>query len=69
MMRPAPKRRRRTSLPQRSITLPRLVLLADAPNLDGLPRAGLLHPGSRLPVIFPNLPAALAALHAMETSA
>ncbi|MFC0389483.1 hypothetical protein [Muricoccus vinaceus] len=54
---------------QRRAVPPRVILLPDAAAPDGLPRAGLLHPGARLPVLFSSLPAALAALHAMETPA
>ena len=54
---------------QRRAVPPRVILLPDAAAPDGLPRAGLLHPGARLPVLFSSLPAALAALHAMETRA
>ncbi|UFN49394.1 hypothetical protein LPC08_01745 [Roseomonas sp. OT10] len=53
-------------LPRRPGAAPRVILLPDAAAPDGLPRAGLLHPGHRLPVVFPSLPAALAALRAME---
>ena len=53
----------------RRINLPRVILLPDAAGPDGLPRAGLLHPGARLPVLYPTLPAALAALANMEARA
>jgi hypothetical protein len=54
---------------QRRMMLPRVILLPDAASPDGLPRAGLLHPGARLPVVFPTLPAALAVLASMEAQA
>ena len=49
--------------------MPRVILLPDAAGPDGLPRAGLMHPGARLPVLYPTLPAALAALANMEARA
>ncbi|MFH5927037.1 hypothetical protein [Roseomonas xinghualingensis] len=54
---------------ERRVVPPRVILMPDAANPDGLPRAGLLHPGARLPVLYPNLPAALAALAIMEARA
>ena len=48
---------------------PRLILLPDAITADGTARAGLLHPGARLPVVFASLPAALAALANLEAHA
>ena len=54
---------------QRRAVPPRVVLLPDAASPDGLPRAGLLHPGARLPVVFATLPAALAALASLEPRA
>ncbi|MBI0535088.1 hypothetical protein D9599_05810 [Roseomonas sp. KE2513] len=53
----------------RRINPPRIILMPDAAGPDGLPRAGLLHPGARLPVLYPTLPAALAALASMEARA
>jgi hypothetical protein len=54
---------------QRKVVPPRVILVPEAANPDGLPRAGLLHPGARLPVLYSTLPAALAALASMEVRA
>jgi hypothetical protein len=55
-------------LRQRRTTSPRVILMPDAVNSDGLSRAGLLHPGAHLPVLNPTLPAALAAVAEMEAA-
>ena len=47
---------------------PRLILRADLRDADGEPRACLAIPGRRLPLAFPNMPAALAALAQMEAA-
>lgn len=52
----------------RAATGARLVLRADLPDADGEPRACLVIPGRRLPLAFPNIPAALAALDRMEAA-
>jgi len=44
--------------------VPRLVLLADARSPDGEPRAALMMPGARLPVLFSSIAAASAAIEA-----
>jgi hypothetical protein len=49
-------------------TAPRLILRADLRDADGEPRACLTIPGRRLPLAFPNIPAALAALARMEAA-
>ncbi|GBQ91499.1 hypothetical protein AA23498_1198 [Acetobacter nitrogenifigens DSM 23921 = NBRC 105050] len=54
------KRGRPTCVCMRS-PVPRLILLSDARSPDGEPRAALLMPGSRLPVVFPSIAAASAA--------
>ena len=65
----APRRtqrsRRQASIP---IITPRLLLLADALDADGLPRAALAFPGRPYPIVFPTFAAAVAALHATENS-
>ena len=77
------KRRRTTTAPhaaplplfewaarrQRSAaSVPRLILRADLRDADGEPRACLAIPGRRLPLAFPSIPAALAALTRMEAA-
>ncbi len=52
----------------RPILAPRLLLLADALDTDGLPRPALAIPGRRLPTTFPTLAAALSALRTMEAA-
>ena len=47
---------------------PRLILRADLRDADGEPRACLSIPGRRLPLAFPSIPAALAALAHMEAA-
>jgi hypothetical protein len=47
---------------------PRLFLRADLRDADGEPRACLSIPGRRLPLAFPSIPAALAALAHMEAA-
>lgn len=42
--------------------MPRLILLSDACRPDGEPRAALLMPGCRLPVVFSSVSAAVAAM-------
>jgi hypothetical protein len=54
---------------RRMVVPPRVILLHDATAPDGLPRAALLLPGARLPVVFPSLPATLAAIAEMEARA
>ena len=49
-------------------TGPRLILRDDLRDAEGAPRACLAIPGRRLPLAFPNIGAALAALHAMESA-
>jgi hypothetical protein len=49
-------------------TAPRLILRADLRDADGEPRACIAIPGRRLPLAFPNMPAALAALARMEAA-
>ncbi|WP_376091238.1 hypothetical protein ACE7GA_21360 [Roseomonas sp. CCTCC AB2023176] len=48
---------------------PRIVLLDLARDPDGLPRPAVLFPHLRLPVVFPSIPAALAAINATEARA
>jgi len=62
-------RRTRARKPVVTPCRPIVVIIADLLNADGLPRAGLLHPGARVPVLFPNIPAALAALDRLEVRA
>ena len=57
-----------TPPPRPILAPPRLLLLADAPDPDGLPRAALAIPGRRLPTLFPTLAAALDALRCMEVN-
>jgi len=61
---PSLKKRGRSKCARMRPPVPRLILLADARSPDGEPRAGLLMPGARLPVIYPSIAAASAALHA-----
>ena len=49
-------------------SVPRLILRADLRDADGEPRACLSIPGRRLPLAFPSIPAALAALAHMEAA-
>jgi hypothetical protein len=49
-------------------TAPRLILRADLCDAEGEPRACLSIPGRRLPLAFPNIPAALAALARMDAA-
>ncbi len=56
-------RRQRSAAPA-----PRLILRADLRDADGEPRACLAIPGRRLPLAFPSIPAALAALAHMEAA-
>jgi hypothetical protein len=51
-----------------AITGARIVLRDDLRDADGEPRACLAIPGRRLPLAFPNMPAALAALARMEAA-
>lgn len=44
----------------------RIVLRDDLRDAEGEPRACIVMPGRRLPLAFPNIPAALAALAHME---
>jgi hypothetical protein len=53
---------------QRSATGARIVLRDDLRDADGEPRACIVIPGRRLPLAFPNIPAALAALAHMEAA-
>jgi plasmid stability protein len=54
---------------QRSTTTAgRIVLRDDLRDAEGTPRACLTIPGRRLPLAFPNIPAALAALARMEAA-
>ncbi len=53
---------------QRTTTGPRLLLRDDLRDADGQPRACLAIPGRRLPLAFPSLSAALAALNRMEAA-
>ncbi|MGK7863198.1 hypothetical protein [Falsiroseomonas sp. E2-1-a4] len=46
----------------------RLVLRDDLRDADGEPRACITIPGRRLPLAYPNLRAALAALQSMEAA-
>ncbi|MDO9501997.1 MAG: hypothetical protein Q7J52_18010 [Falsiroseomonas sp.] len=46
----------------------RLLLRADLRDADGEPRACIAIPGWRLPLAYPNLRAALAALRTMEAA-
>jgi len=59
---PSLKKRGHSKCVQLTAPVPRLVLLADALSPDGEPRAALLMPGRRLPVLFPSIAAASAAL-------
>ncbi len=54
--------------PRRTPTGARIVLRHDLADADGLPRACLAIPGRRLPLAFPSMPAALAALQEMEAA-
>ncbi len=47
----------------------RLLLRADLRDAEGEPRACIAIPGQRVPLAYPNITAALAALRAMEALA
>lgn len=65
---PSLKKRGRPSCVRTGTLAPRLILLADALSPDGEPRAGLLMPGYRLPVLYPSIAAASAALRNQEAA-
>lgn len=52
----------------RPATGARIVLRDDLRDAEGEPRACLVIPGRRLPLAFPSIPAALAALAHMEAA-
>lgn len=52
-----------------SMTAPRVTLRDDLRNADGEPRPCITWPGRTLPVAFPTLAAALAAIRDMEGGA
>ncbi|HJS85710.1 MAG TPA: hypothetical protein VJ779_09630 [Acetobacteraceae bacterium] len=54
---------------RRTVGGPRLVLRDDLRDPDGEPRACILIPGRRVPLAFPNISAAVAALRRMEGTA
>jgi hypothetical protein len=54
--------------PRHATTGPRLILRDDLRDAEGSPRACIVIPGRRLPLAFPSIPAALAALARMEAA-
>jgi len=61
---PSLKKRGRSKCVRMMSPVPRLVLLTDALSPDGEPRAALMMPGARLPVLFSSIGAASAAIKA-----
>lgn len=59
-------RRRKIRAPHIQKPAAKLVLRDDLRDADGQPRACIALPGRRLPIAFPSLGAALAALREME---
>lgn len=58
----------RPPAPRPRLTGARLLLRDDLRDAEGNPRACIHLPGRRLPLAYPNLAAALAALRAMEAA-
>lgn len=59
---PSLERRGRPKCVRSGGTVPRLILMPDAIGPDGEPRAALLMPGFRLPVLYRSVSAAMAAM-------
>jgi len=74
IMHPAPlldwiERQKALERPRRlAPTSARVVLRDDLRDAEGQPRACIVIPGRRLPLAFPSIPAALAALARMEAA-
>jgi len=58
----------RPAAPPRATSGARLLLRDDLRDAEGMPRACLAIPGRRLPLAFPSITAALAALANMEAA-
>lgn len=65
---PSLKKRGRSKCVRSGGSVPRLILLSDACRPDGEARVGVLMPGCRLPVLFPSIAAASAAIEARRAA-